>query len=303
MRQRPLAVVLLVVILTLPMLGCVGTGSVGTSQETAEIEEPNAESLADCLAEMFPQISRGELERHAQMQMTDAGDTKNAEAFVEKFCADGVGAAQLTSTNIAMPTSATPASTNPSNPDLARGLGVTRAEMEHFFRTQIAANRTQPAPVTFAVAHRAGGSKITEAHWDGWGATSRRVRYGGTYAALSGPDKDLHGILFAYEGKPRDAATEFSAVAGRVRPEESSNRPKRALWVAQRVRGMTFGGGGGLSNILPSSRSTVPPLSIEEACSVEGRCFVHGGVEIIVTGIHGVVVMRIRAVDDNTTDE
>ena len=298
MRQRPLVAAFLVVILTLPMIGCFRAESVGTSQETTEIVEPNVERLADCLAEMFPQMSRDELERHAQMQMTDAGDTRNAEAFVEKFCADGVGAAQLASTDTAMPTSVAPASTNPSNPDSVRGLGVTRAEMETFFRTEIAANRT----VTFTAAHRVGGSKITEAHWGGWGATGRRG-YGGTYAALSGPDEDLHGILFAYDGKPRNAATKFAAVAGKVRPEESSNRPKHALWVGQRVRGMTFGGGGGLSNILPSSRSTVRPLSIEEACSVEGRCFVHGGVEIIVTGIHGVVVMRIRAVDDNTTDE
>ena len=294
MRQRPRVAVFLVVILTLPMLGCVGTESADISQRTTEVEPPVSERLADCLAEMFPQMSRDELEHHAQLQMTKAGDIENAEAFVTKLCGDGDGSAQLAPTGVAIPTSDAPASTSPSKPDAVRGLGVSRAEMEDFFRTVIA----QDDRVTFTVVRRTAGSKITEAPWDDWWA-----RHGGTYAALSGPDEDLHSVLFAYEGKPSGAANEFSAVAGKVRPGESPNRSRYALWVGQRVRGMTFGGGGGLSNIMPSSRSPVRPRSIEEACNVEGRCFVRGGVEIIVTGIHGVVVMRIRAVDDNTTAE
>lgn len=299
MKQRLLVVVFIAVILALSMLGCVGTESADTSRDASEIEKPIVERLADCLAEMFPQMSRSELERQAQMQITDAGEIKNAEAFVEKFCANGEGASQLVPTDTVIPTSDVSASTNPVKPDSVRGLGVTRAEMEEFFRTEIAANRTQRAPVTFTVTHRAGGSEVTEAHWDGWGATSHRVRYGGTYVALAGPDEDLHGILFAYEGKPRDAATEFSAVAGKVKPEESPNRPNHALWVGQRVRGMTFGGGGGLSNIMPSSRSHGAPSSIEESCEIERNRFVQDGIEICVTGrsvgIHGIVIMVIKA--------
>ncbi len=378
MKQRLLVVVFIAVILALSMLGCVGTESADTSREASEIEKPIVERLADCLAEMFPQMSRSELERQAQMQITDAGEIKNAEAFVEKFCANGEGASQLVPTDTVIPTSDVSASTNPVKPDSVRGLGVTRAEgegasqlvptdtviptsdvsastnpvkpdsvrglgvtraegegasqlvptdtviptsdvsastnpvkldsvrglgvtraeMEEFFRTEIAANRT----VTITAAHRAGGNQITEAHWGGWGATGRRG-YGGTYAALSGPDEDLHGILFAYDGKPRNAATKFAAVAGKVRPEESSNRPKHALWVGQRVRGMTFGGGGGLSNIMPSSRSHSAPSSIEESCEIERNRFVQDGIEICVTGrsvgIHGIVIMVIKApVDD-----
>ena len=30
-------------------------------------------------------------------------------------------------------------------------------------------------------------------------------RHGGKYAALAGPDEGLHGILFAYHGKPSEA--------------------------------------------------------------------------------------------------
>ena len=110
MDQRSLTATFLVVIL---MLGCGGTVPTNVSQEVPAIEEPIVERLADCLAEMFPQMSRDELERHAQMQMTETGDIRNAEAFVEKFCGDGEGAAQLAPTDIPMPTSDAPVSTNP----------------------------------------------------------------------------------------------------------------------------------------------------------------------------------------------
>lgn len=315
MRERLLTAAFLVLLLTVSLLGCSGTEPPDVPQEVSiqpdreverppEVKTPITERLADCLAEMFPQMSRDELERQAQMQMTEAGDVRNAESFVEKFCEDGEGASQLTPTDTAMPTSDIPGSTNPAEPDLARGLGVTRTEMEEFFRTEIAASRTQRAPVTFTVTHRAGGRKVTEAQWDGWGASSRRVRYGGKYVALAGPDEDLHGILFAYEGKPSGVANEFSAVAGKVGPEESPKRPKHALWVGQRVRGMTFGGGGGggLPNIMPSSRSHSAPPSIEESCEIERNRFVKDGIEICVAGrsvgIHGIVIMVIKAPGD-----
>ena len=66
---------------------------------------------------------------------------------------------------------------------------------------------------------------------------------------------------------------------------------------------MTFGGGGGgLSNILPSSRSYSVPQSIEESCEIERNRFVQNGIEICVTGrsvgIHGIVIMVIKAPGD-----
>ena len=291
MRQRPRVAVFLVVILTLPMLGCVGTESADISQRTTEVEPPVSERLADCLAEMFPQMSRDELERHAQQQMKTAGDTKNAEAFVEKFCGDGDGSAQLAPTDVAIPTSDAPASTSPSKPDSVHGLGVSRAEMEDFFRNVIA----QDDGVTFTVVRRTGRSKITEARW---GLRNRR-----NYAALVGTDDDLHGIIFTYEGSPRAVAKRMSDVVRKISPEHPPDQVSPAGWVLHRVWNMNFGGGGGLSNVLPTSRSHREPRPVEDPCDTEGRCFIQDGVEIMVAGIHGVLVLRIRSVEDNTTAE
>ena len=313
MKQRLLTAVFLAAILALTALGCSGaTPAVDAPQEASakpytadanpsEIEAVTAEQLADCLATMFPQMNRDELERQAQMQMTDASRVENAEVFVERVCGDGQTPAQAAPTGVAIAAPNPPESVTSTESESVRGLGVTRAEMEEFFQTVIAAARTQYDPVAFTLVRHAGGSKITYAQWDGWGAASRRVRYGGTYVALAGPDEDIYGILFAYEGRPRNIANEFAAVVRKVGPEDSPNRLQRAQWVDQRVRGMTFGGGGGLSNILPSNRSYRAPRSIEESCNIEGRCFVQDGIEILVTGIYGIVILRIEAVGDDVT--
>ena len=98
MKQRFLTALFLSAILALTALGCSGaTPAVDAPQEASEkphtadanppeIEAVTAEQLADCLATMFPQMNHDELERQAQMQMTDASSVENAEAFVERVC-------------------------------------------------------------------------------------------------------------------------------------------------------------------------------------------------------------------------
>ena len=74
-------------VLALTMLGCGGQAPVGLEKPNpADAKTVTEEQLADCLATVFPQMNRDELEREAAMRMTDAEAIKNAEAFVEHFC-------------------------------------------------------------------------------------------------------------------------------------------------------------------------------------------------------------------------
>ena len=81
MEQRFLTALFLSAILALTTLGCSGaTPAVDAPQEasakpyTADANPPEneavtTEQLADCLATMFPQMNRDELDRQAQMQI------------------------------------------------------------------------------------------------------------------------------------------------------------------------------------------------------------------------------------------
>lgn len=262
MRQRLLVALLLVVILTLPMLGCGGAESLDPSQGTTKVEAPIAERLADCLAEMFPQMSRDELERHAKMQMTEAGEIRNAEAFVEKFCGDGDAATQLAPTDIAIPTSDVPVSTNPSKPDAVLGLGVSRSEMEDFFLARIAEERGTRQldhvsyPTSFAsVGDTEGEGKVTKVEWTR-----------GRYATLAGADEGIYSIVLGCsrckrgedysvatrrshqlrKGHPLGVEWEFATVTDLL-PVVVTNwpRPQRYRWIQEYFDRRPCGGSSG----------------------------------------------------------
>ena len=87
MKPSLLTATFLAAILALTMLGCGGQAPTGSENPNpADAKTVTVEQLADCLATMFPQMNRDELEREAEMRMTDAEAIKNAEAFVEHFC-------------------------------------------------------------------------------------------------------------------------------------------------------------------------------------------------------------------------
>ena len=279
MKQRLLTALFLPAILALTALGCSGaTPAVDAPQEASakpytadanpsEIEAVTAEQLADCLATMFPQMNRDELERQVQMQMTDTSSVENAEAFVERVCGDGQTPAQAASTGgVAIASPDTPESAISMALEPVRGLGVTRAEMEEFFLAMIerdgAVGRKEFYPDAFtSVGDAAGAGKVTEVEWGGWeNAYEKR----GKYAALAGMDEDLHGIGFAYEptGRSITGIHDIRALMNQVAPADPESRLKRVEWIERylaghscgsvvRVRGGGGGGGGGLSNVLP----------------------------------------------------
>ena len=227
MEQRFLTALFLSAFLALTALGCSGaTPAVDAPQEASakpytadanppEIEAVTAEQLADCLATMFPQMNRDELERQAPMKMTDASSVENAEAFVERVCGDGQTPAQAAPTGgVAIASPDTPESAISMALmilDPVCGLGAIRAEMEEFFLAMIerdgAVGRKEFYSDAFtSVRDAEGAGKVTEVEWGGWeNAYEKR----GKYAALAGMDEDILGIGFAYEplGRPQRVST------------------------------------------------------------------------------------------------
>ena len=87
MRRCSVTIAFLAAILALTTLGCGGPTQIPSEKPNrADAKTVTASELADCLATMFAQMSRDELEHKAEMRMRDAEAVKNAEAFVETFC-------------------------------------------------------------------------------------------------------------------------------------------------------------------------------------------------------------------------
>ena len=317
MKQRFLTALFLSAILALTALGCSGaTPAVDAPQEASakpytadanppEIEAVTAEQLADCLATMFPQMNRDELERQAQMQMTDASSVENAEAFVERVCGDGQTPAQAAPTGgVAIASPDTPESAISMALEPVRGLGVTRAEMEEIFLAMIERDgrdslRKEFYPDAFtSVGDAEGAGKVTEVEWGGWENAYYKV---GKYAALAGMDEDIHGIGFAYEARGRTSGgnTDIRALLNRVAPADPQSRSQRVEWMKKYFvnsfcgvsgGGGGGGGGGGLSNILPRrDRGYGPPPTLTP------HLIVQNGVKMQITCKAGTYILFLVA--------
>ncbi|MDE2787646.1 MAG: hypothetical protein OXL37_13420 [Chloroflexota bacterium] len=325
MKHSRLSAVMVAVIFATLMLGCDVTGPSDGLEGTSADEPAIAERLAECLATMFPQMSRDELEREAQMRMADAEAVKNAEAFVDQFCGNDQSGSLTAPTNGKVVASDTPASStltasasvNTEQSKPARGLGVTRSEMEEFFLAMVAEERSEEPtprhklyPVVFTlVGNSEGQGKITEVKWAGW---ENEYYKPGKYAALAGPDEDIYGIVFACDGcqhgkrRPIGVEWEFMSVVNRVATDMPDwYEPDRNRWVYQFFErrscgdgrpqsggGIGAGGGGELSNILPRSSRRYDPTPTPTPYIV-----VQDGVAMRLDCRAGSHILFIRAVD------
>ena len=295
-------------ILMILTLGCGSTTSVEAPAKPnpadanpSGVEAVTAQRLAECLAAMFPQMSRDELEREAQMRMADAEAVKNAEAFVERFCGNGQTPGQVPK-NAAPSTPAvtTPAGSAATQSVSVRGLGVTRAEMEDFFLAKIEKERA-----TFtSVGEADGEGQLTEIEWDGWGRRNRLRT--GKYAVLAGKDENIYGVAFAYEagGPDQPDEDEILSLLDRVAPTKNidpqSAKPSsdRSGWVFRYFKNSSCGrggggsGGGGLSNILTSPYKSYGPVPTRTPYAI-----VQNGVEMRLACRDGIYIVSIKAVD------
>ena len=296
------------------MLGCDRATPADAPQGGSANEAVITERFAECLAAMFPQMSREELEREAQMRMADAEAVKNAEAFVEQFCGNGQTLGQVPQ-NVAPGTPAVtiPAGSTATQSVSVSGLGVTRAEMEEFFLARIARERTdEPShrhelyPVAFtSVGDAEGAGKLTEVAWGGW---ENAYFKSGKYAVLAGKDENIYGVIFAYEadGPDQPDESEIRFLLDRVVPTKDYDlqsrqyRSQRYRWVHQYVESRSCGGsggggggggGGGLPNILPRSNKSYGP-----APTLTPYVIVQNGVEMRVTCKAGIYILSIKAV-------
>ena len=285
------ALVLAAIFATL-VLGCDRTEPLDAPQGTSADATVIAERLAECLAAMFPQMSREELEREAQTRIADLEAENNAEAFVEQFCGNGQARKNATSR--------TPAVTIPPGPTAMRtvsvgGLGVTRAEMEEFFLAKI---EEEPAAFT-SVGKADGKGKLTKIEWDGWGTPYYKS---GKYALLAGEDENIYGVVFAYEahGQDQPGEHEIRSLLERVAPtkntdlESRKSRSYRYGWIFRYFKDSSCdrgNAGGGLSNILTSPHRNFGPAPTRTPYAI-----VQNSIEMRLDCKAGIYVVSIKAV-------
>ena len=314
MKHSRLSAVMVAAIFATLMLGCDRTAPSDTLQRASENESLIGERLAQCLAATFPQMSREELEREARTRMADAEAVKNAEAFVEQFCGNDQTGTQVVPANGKVAASDTPAgstltasaSANTEQSKPARGVGVTRAEMEEFFLAMAAEDKPdEPVSSFTSVGDPQGRGKITTVEWTPWGKIWK-------FVALAGADEDIYGIVFACDGcqhgkrRPVGVEWEFMSVVNRVATDMPDwYEPDRNRWVYQFFEGRSCGDsrpqsgggigageGGGLSNILPRSSRRYDPTPTPTPYIV-----VQDGVAVRLDCRAGSHILFIKAVD------